>query len=182
LTAVRAAYVDADLSAAELDLTRNLGGECAKLIRGEADEGDSCERDIDCDTTEGFECVLRPGGEGSCQQVELVGGGLSCRQPQQACEEDFFCNGNNCVVRLEEEDACDEDRECAADLRCGNADGAGGAGSVGSCVPRAELTEPCEDSSDCTSQICLLAVDSTEGVCVSRVRLSQNEPICSELR
>lgn len=182
LAAVRAAYADADLSASELDLTRNLGGACSQLIRGDSEEGDSCEQDFDCDTTEGFECVLRPGGQGTCQQVELVGGGLSCRDPAVECEEDFFCNGNNCVVRLEEDDACEEDGQCGADLRCGTADGAGGAGSVGACVPRGALTDPCQESSECTSQICLLSANSSDGVCVSRVRLSQNEPICAELR
>jgi hypothetical protein len=49
-------------------------------------------------------------------------------------------------------------------------------------VPRGALTDPCQESSECTSQICLLAANSNDGVCVSRVRLSQNEPICAELR
>lgn len=186
LRAVQNAYADAELTAKELLTVRALRGDCSKLIRGSADEGDSCDEDSDCDTTKGYACVRRPDG-GTCQIPEEVGAGRSCRAENAVCEEDFYCDGSNCVERLPEDEACTHSSECASDLRCqAVANGEGGSSSSGDgdgmCVERAANTDPCSSHDDCRSGFCLMSDSGSDGECLSLIVLGRAEPLCAELK
>lgn len=188
LRAVELAYKETGLDAEQLLVVRQLGGECARLIRGSQLEGESCSEDIECDTIGGYVCVTRPGTEGTCQIPEEVGAGLSCRDAAAVCEEGFYCDGRNCIERLPEDEPCIDTQECASDLRCegatSGAGGAGGAGSdeLGTCVPRiTRFDVPCEENDDCESGYCEQS-GSAAGECISALQFSRHEPICEDLR
>ncbi len=186
LRAVENAYEDGNLNAEELLVVRALGGDCSQLIRGSAEQGDDCTADSDCDTTAGFACVKRSSTHGTCQVPVEVDAGRSCDNAADVCIDGFYCDGKHCVERLSEGNSCDDDSECAADLRCqANSLGEGGSGNSSNgdstCVPRAPNSSACESHEDCASGFCFMQ-DSSSGECISLVRLGRNEPICDDLR
>jgi hypothetical protein len=186
LRAVENAYADGDLDADELMVVRALGGECSTLIRGDADEGEACDENSDCDTTAGFTCVQRAGDQGTCQVPREVDAGRSCSAADAVCDDGFYCDGRNCVERLPEDTECLDSSECAEDLRCevtsnGEAGASGVPSGQGTCVPRAGTLDPCESHDDCVSGFCL-ALDGGAGECINQIRLARSEPICEQLR
>lgn len=187
LRAVEVAYTGDGLDAEQLLLVRQLGGDCSRLTRGSADEGESCSEDTDCDTIEGYVCVTRPGTDGTCQIPDEVGAGLSCRDPAAVCEEGFYCDGRNCIEKLPEDEPCIDTQECATDLRCeiANNGAAGASGSEdteGTCVPRiTRFDDPCAQNDDCESGYCEQS-GSAAGFCVSSLKFTRSEPVCEDLR
>lgn len=169
--AVRSAYADGDLSAEELQTVRRFGPPCDTLWKGDSDEGEKCDEPSDCDTVDGYTCV-RKGETSTCQIPEVVGGGRSCDEAQQICEEDFYCDGENCLERLDLDESCQSDEQCKADLRC----------EGGGCVERAGPAEHCTSDAECASNLCTIAFGDSSGICVSMVRLSASEPVCKDLR
>src|SRR6185503_7647026 len=86
LDAVKDAYEDAELTAAEIDVVQKLGGACKTLVAGEKDEGDTCSTSFECNGVDGFECVVKPGEtEGTCQVPNEVGGGQRCTAADSVC-------------------------------------------------------------------------------------------------
>lgn len=184
--AVELAYAKNDLTAEELNVVRQLGGPCARVLSGSAEEGDDCSEDYDCDVTSGFACVKRPGKDGTCQKPVEVGAGKSCSSPAAVCEDGFYCNGKNCIERLPEDEPCVDSSECEAELRCeAESSGAGGAGGKtpvgGTCMPRAPSLDACANNDDCRSGFCWME-DSSVGECYPALQLSPKEPICDDLR
>src|SRR5690606_18128541 len=157
-----------------------LGGDCAGVLSGSADEGEDCDEDADCNTGGGYACVQRADG-GTCQIPEEVEAGRSCRSSSAVCEAGFYCDGSNCVERLPEDEPCSATFECAAELRCEATAGAGGASGEASCVPREPNASDCETHDDCESGFCWL-LDGSPGECVGRIVLGRNEPLCGTLR
>jgi hypothetical protein len=177
LSAVKAAYKDAVLSAADIDVVIKLGAPCDQLSTGTSDEGDSCSKNDDCNTAEGLVCVIKAdAATGSCQTPVVVGGGKSCADDEQVCEEDFYCNGRNCVAYTETGEACVGDFECQPSDRCLMVLDAG------TCEARLERSEPCTADSDCQSLYCAIESGETEGLCADSIILSLHEPLCENLR
>jgi hypothetical protein len=177
LNAVKAAYADAELTREEHDTVIDLGPPCDKLIEGPGQVGDACSgKDSDCNTLEDLKCVARPGETGTCQVPTIVGGGRSCRQLHETCEEGFFCNGENCIERLGEGSLCSASAPCAEDLKCEGPDGAQ------TCVPKAELGGPCGNENDCVTGLCAKAPGAVSGVCDNKIILTSADPLCENLR
>ena len=186
LRAVERAYSGTGLTAEQLLVVRQLGGDCSRLIRGASSVGDACSKDTDCDTIAGYLCVTRPAGEGTCQIPEEVEPGRSCENAAAVCQEDFYCDGSHCLEKLAEDEACIDTQECAADLRCQGADtgegGASGAGDEGgTCVPRITGLGTCESNDDCASGFCEQSGEAA-GECFTALQFGRNESICKDLR
>jgi hypothetical protein len=177
LDAVEAAYLDADLTGAELKTVTQLGPPCHQLVRGTGGADASCESNDECDGPRGFECVIK-GGEllGTCQIPEEVEGGFECAEPQQICEDGFYCNNQNCISYRRLGASCTVDGECGPEAYCEVVPPA----IDKTCVARAEVGEACSSARECLSEICLLAGD--DPTCLTRVRLSPSEPLCGTLR
>jgi hypothetical protein len=186
LNAVAEAYKDAKLSAAEVQVVRELAAPpCDQLIKGPGSLGSTCTRTQDCNTLEDLSCVIRPGDStGSCQVPEIVGGGFSCTAPEKVCADGFYCNGQNCIEQPNQAGA-----DCASDIPCG---------SGFNCIdtsPDAGTGQPCgAEASSCVCQAkistggaCTLASECKSGVCAGKicqelVELTAEAAFCADLR
>ena len=179
LKAVKTAYSDADLSAEELQVVRYLAAPCDQLSEGISTDGESCGANDDCNTAAGFSCIIKLGGaEGTCAKPEVVTPGRSCDEPAQVCDDEFFCNGENCVAYKDTGDACAGDYECAPADRCVIAADT----EMGECTARVATGEVCSADADCESRYCAIEPAETEGACAQVIRLAINEPLCEDLR
>lgn len=177
LDAVEAAYADADLDGEELKTVTQLGAPCHLLVRGSGGADAPCTSSAECDGPRGFVCVIKGGDiDGTCQIPEEVGGGFDCSEPQQTCEEGFYCNGENCIAHRRLDARCTVDTECGPEAYCE----AVPPELDKVCTPRSDISEPCSSARECLSGVCLLA--GGESLCVERVRLSPSEPLCQSLR
>lgn len=176
--AVKVAYSDANLTAEEIQIVRYLAGPCNQLSKGTLDVGDDCMADDVCETARGVYCIRKQGAEGgTCQEPEETAPGAACDQPDQVCDGEHYCNGENCVVFKKTNGACTADYECKPDDRCVlEADA-----ETGACTPRLELHEVCSADDDCQSHYCVRESGATEGECASMIRLSHSEPLCDDL-
>jgi hypothetical protein len=170
IDAVRDAYDDGDLTSAEIDAVRRLGGDCSRIVTGTRAEGQACDTDNDCDLSNGLVCVQRGGG-GLCHVPEVVGPGLACSDPAQTCSDGFFCDGSNCIAPLEVGAPCQNDVQCEPAGYCSPAD---------VCVARLPVGSTCTSDNDCASQLCYTT--GGESTCADLIRLSPGEEICSDLR
>jgi hypothetical protein len=171
LDAVGAAYADADLTGDELRVVLKLGGACGKLIVGPSGGGESCSSDLDCNGSDGFECVIKGGrSKGTCQVPEEVGAGKRCEALQQTCQSGFYCDGSNCIETKLEGEECTINEECGPEGTCVDAE----------CVPRLGVDSVCTQDDQCFSDLCYEFDD--ERTCTDRIRLSRSEPICEDLR
>lgn len=170
LNAVSAAYSDADLDAAELRIVWRLEAPCNGIVEAGAG-GKTCREDADCTGSAGLTCVLKDGPTGTCEVAEEVEAGFSCEEPQQTCEDGFFCNGDNCIVASEAGEDCQNDIQCAEGHLCRD----------GACEAQLAVGVDCETDRECESEICY-EVDADERVCVDRIRLSPAEPACDTLK
>jgi hypothetical protein len=192
LNSIQAAYQDADLTASELKLIA-LGGACSGVVSGSGDEGDDCSEDRDCDRQSNLKCVFRDGAAlGTCQVPEEISAGRQCNDPEDACEEGFFCSMDYCLARYDNDEECSYSGQCNSDAFCnldrsvadaGSPDGGSpsGGGSAGVCDARYPTNDPCTADEQCQSGICY-EFASDERVCINRLRLSRSEPICATLR
>ena len=170
LSSVGGAFDDAQLEPSEVQTVLRLEGACGRLTTGTRNEGQSCERNAECDRVAGVECVLK-GGAGTCQRPERVGAGMTCEGASKVCVDGFYCDGMHCVEQLDDDQRCDDTRECREGTYCGQA---------GRCVDRLALNMPCMSDAQCASNLCHSFGD--ERVCVDRVQLSRSEPICGTFR
>jgi len=179
LDAVKDAYTDADLTPAELAVVVGFAEPCDQLIKGAGGDGAICQDRAGCNTLQGLDCVKKAGETtGECRVPEVVGGGISCVEPQKTCVDGFYCDGSHCLERLAIGAACTSDDECSTDARCDSSSDAG----AGTCVARADVTDPCTEGADCKSNICTIPTGQSTGICVLQVRLSAAEPMCASLR
>jgi hypothetical protein len=182
LDAVKTAYADAKLTREELGVVLQLGEPCDKLIKGAGEDGALCTDRSDCNTLAELECVKKAGEEtGTCRIPRPVGGGFSCIEPDELCDDGFYCDGDNCLARKAEGRACASDDECVLEARCDVVTDLDAGTSTGTCVPRAELAQPCTQDADCKSNICTIGAAGS-GRCVREVILSGSEPLCDNLR
>jgi hypothetical protein len=172
ISAVGDAYDDADLTGAEIDTVRQLGGECRGIVKGARAVGQTCTTSSDCDGSQGVECVRRGGvAGGTCQVAREVGAGQTCVEPAQTCAGDFFCNGSNCIATKPPGQPCQNDVECAANGLCGPSD---------TCVARLAVGSNCASDDECQSLLCYAV--GAERKCAELVRLSPAEAFCGDLR
>jgi hypothetical protein len=174
LDAVGSAYADDRLKAEEYEVVINFGAPCDKLIEGPGVSGSTCSVTNDCNTLDDLVCVSRPGQTGTCQVPVVQGGGRSCVEAYQLCEEGFYCNGSNCVEGKLEGQACSAQEPCGVDLNCAGPEGAK------TCVLKGQTTAPCTSDDDCVSKIC--ARSGSSGVCAPEIRLAPADPLCENLR
>jgi hypothetical protein len=172
LSAVKAAYSDARLTAAEIATVRHRGGACNHLIKGPRSKGESCGSNDDCDTVQDYLCVFKS-GEGSCQIPALVPNGTSCAEPDAACNAGFYCDAENCVQSKAVGKACDADYECQTGLACDP--------DTSKCTARVSA-ENCTQDSDCTTEVCDIPSGLSTGRCVSAITLASSTGICEDLR
>jgi hypothetical protein len=172
ISAVGLAYRDADLRGDELALVLRFQGACARLIIGESAQGAECTSSSDCDIARGYSCVRKADtGAGTCQIAESVEPGRSCREPEESCEEGFFCDGRYCVETLPVAEACSIHEQCGADGFCDES---------GKCAERRDVNDSCQEDVECATGICSELDD--EKLCTDRVVLSRADPLCTNLR
>lgn len=177
--AVKAAYADADLTGAELEVVRSLGAPCDQLSKGVLQEGEICSQTAECNAAAGFRCITKLGAAtGSCEKPELVMPAEACDLPNQVCGEGNYCNGDNCVVYKKVGRPCSGDYECTPEDRCVVPEAA----EEGTCTARLGLSEVCSADADCSSHYCVRESGATEGECASKIRLSFSEPLCDDLK
>jgi len=173
LAAVSAAYADADLTAAEAKTVLRLGKPCDRLVRGPRSAGQSCSSNLDCNTPDGFDCVIKGSSlDGTCQTPVVKQPGLTCAAAQEICTDGFYCNGTNCVEGKALGDPCQNPTECGTLGFCS-------ASSV--CTSRLAVSSPCTQDWECASDVCYQLGGSTPA-CLDRLRLSPSEPACANLR
>jgi hypothetical protein len=181
LNAVKDAYQDGDLTADELQIVLKLAAPCDQLSKGISGDGESCAQNDECDTADGYSCVMKLGAaKGICAKPEEVGPGEACDGPAQVCKAGYFCTGENCVVYKKTSGSCEGDYQCKPEDHCvidATTDPA-----MGSCEVRAALSAACTNDDDCQSHYCVVASGDTEGLCASKIRLSLHEPLCDNLR
>jgi hypothetical protein len=118
---------------------------------------------------------------GSCQVPEEIQAGRQCGDPEDVCEDDFFCSMDYCLARYDDEEPCTYSGQCNSHAFCNkdvaNADGGS---SDGVCEPRRAVDSPCTADEQCESGVCYEFANSQ--VCIDRLRLSRSEPICETLR
>jgi len=181
LSAVKTAYSDASLSADDIAVVIKFGAPCDQLSAGTAAEGESCEKNDDCNTAGGLTCVIKLGlASGVCATPEEVAGGLPCDGDAQVCADGFYCDGANCIAYKKIGKACDSgaDYECTPETHCVTATDA----TAGTCDARLALNDACAADTDCASGYCAIAPADTMGECASTIVLSRLEPVCLDLR
>jgi hypothetical protein len=185
LDAVAAAYKDAQLTADEVQIVRELAAPCDQLIKGPGGLGASCSRSEECNTLDDLSCVIRPGDTtGTCQVPEIVGGGISCSAPERVCEDGYYCNGSHCIERPNQSGAaCAADIPCGADFSCIDQSPDAGAnqpcvegGSECVCEPKLSTGSACTLSSECQSGVC------AGKICQELVMLTAESAFCADLR
>lgn len=164
--AVHRAYEDADLTADELDVVLRFGGPCSDVVIG-GETGMMCEKDTDCEPA--LDCVLKDEAVGTCEDAVTIEPGFSCSEPEEKCEEGFYCNGSNCIAALDEGDDCLNDAQCGSDMYCDEI-----------CTQKVALNEECDSDGDCNSGLCYS--NGEERTCLDRLRLSPAEPLCADLK
>ncbi|MCB9580049.1 MAG: hypothetical protein H6717_23685 [Polyangiaceae bacterium] len=175
--AVKKAYSDAKLTAAEVLVVRNFAAPCNVLSNGPSGEGETCSQRSDCDTLSGYDCIIRPGEtQGSCQIPVMASGGDPCSDANVVCPDTHYCDGNNCLTRAAVGASCGADKPCAQDLQCLGLSG------TETCQTKAGNSESCTDSSGCQSGLCSIAQGASSGICVNDLPLGPTEPLCNDLR
>ena len=135
------------------------------------DPRDDCASDDECDTVQNYLCVVKS-GKGTCQIPTVVANGTSCSAPGAACNLGFYCGVDEaCVQSKAVGKSCDADFECATGLVC----------DTNKCTERVSA-EKCTDDKDCTTNVCDIPSNSSEGRCVSSVTLAASTSICESLR
>ncbi|MBX3125643.1 MAG: hypothetical protein KF718_02965 [Polyangiaceae bacterium] len=173
---VKSAYQDAKLTAAELAVVRDFGAPCNTLSRGPIGAGSACVKRSDCDTVDGFDCIVRPGEpSGTCQLPVTVGGGDPCGEPQLICPSTHYCDGNNCLTRIKEGSACSETQPCAESLRCSEVNGS----SI--CVAKSAGATNCASNDECSSGVCAFGIGASVGKCVAELDLGVTVSQCEDL-
>lgn len=173
IAAVSSAYADADLTAAEAKTVMRLGKPCDQLLRGPRSAGQTCSSNLDCNSPDGFDCIIKGSSlDGTCQTPIVKQPGLSCAAAQEVCTDGFYCNETNCVEGKAASEPCENAVECGAQGFCS---------ASSECAARLAVSSPCTDDSECASDLCYQLGGST-AECLDRLRLSPSEPACDTLR
>jgi len=171
IEAVKAAYSDAKLTAAEVAVVRHGGAPCDKLNKGTKALGDSCEASDECNSIEDQVCIEKPGEQsGTCQVPKEVGGGFSCTGADEVCAPGFYCDGANCIAGKTSGQTCGGVVTCAADFLC--------QGTL--CVAKGDVATSCTEDEECKSGICAKPAVGP-GKCVESVVLTPTDPVCQSL-
>lgn len=187
LDEVGEALNDGQLNPREYRVLMEFARPCDELLSGPGESGDACNAEIDCNSLKGFACVKKTGAsDGECQKPDYVSGGRKCNTDNAVCEQGFFCDGTNCIAKLESGEACDAENPCADEFICS----AAGDGGVSRCVGKIEVGEKdendqavrCASNNECASGLCSKVEDLETGLCVTAVVLTANATFCSSLR
>lgn len=172
ISAVRAAYQDADLRGDELKLVMRLGGACERVLHGSVAAGDACSETSECDRSRGYTCVRHSDAEqGTCQIAETVSPGRDCEAAAKVCSTGFYCDGHNCIETLALGEACTIHEQCGAGGFCSE---------DGKCSELIAINDPCKRDLECERGIC--SEFDGKQVCTDRVVLSRADPLCADLR
>ena len=172
ISAVTAAYADADLRGDELKLVLRLGGQCERVLRGSKAAGDGCAEAAECDRQRGYTCVRKADAtEGSCQIPQTVSPGRECRAAEKVCSTGFYCDGHNCVETVALGAPCTIHEQCGA---------AGFCSEAGQCSELIGVNDACKRDLECEHGIC--SEFDGQQVCTDRVVLSRADPLCADLR
>jgi len=172
ISAVTAAYRDADLRGDELALVLRMGGACSHVLRGTVRSGEACTSDNECDRSKGYACIKKADtGAGTCQIPQSISPGRDCRDADAACSAGFYCDGRNCIETLPAGEPCSIHEQCGEDGFCSE---------EGKCQARVAVNDPCSSDLECERGIC--ADFQGEQVCTDRVLLSRADPLCENLR
>jgi len=178
INGVQLAYLDADLTSSEIKLVQRLAGACNKILSGPGEEGDDCAQNSDCNRVQDLRCVIKGAATmGTCQVPEVIEAGRECTDPEDVCEDGFFCSMDvqddmaNCLAQRDEDSPCASAEECDDDTFC-NADGV--------CEARRGVDTACTANEQCQSDVCYEFADGP--VCIDGLRLSRSESICETLR
>ena len=157
--AVKAAYSDSRLTAAEYDTVINFGPPCDTLDT----EATDAAAPVGCDAA-----VCQPGG-------------FPCSPPDQGCISGFYCNNSVCtVLPVSGQTCCVGSASCVPVLPCGAQYYCNGNEGSQTCQPKPGLGLACSLSIPC--QEGLLCSDPTNGVCTQQLALVPTGPLCANLR
>ncbi len=151
-----------------------FGAPCNTLSKGPGDVAATCSNRSDCNTLEGLDCVFKAGQvEGTCQVPVAVSGGDPCVDAAKVCPETHYCDGSNCLTRIQAGQPCDLDKPCAQDLLCSSASG--------NCEPKVANAGACTSHAECQSGACAFGKGGTTGTCVAEIELTVTADICDDL-
>lgn len=168
----KAVYDDGTITSDEVDA---IDEACLAVFSKGGLAGSNCSTDTDCDTGAGLRCVQKA-GSGKCEKPTIVGGGLKCDQPEQACDKGFYCDGTHCIAQPEGGEACAADIPCADGFQCSTAD------TGDSCVAKLENGSTCESADQCKGGFCIAADGKTSGTCTSSDKLELTSASCAAFR
>jgi hypothetical protein len=180
LSAVTDAYKDTELTAEEIQIVTQFAAPCDQLSRGSVPGGGTCKNHDDCNTADGYGCLIKPGEtRGACLKPEEVKPGEACDGPAQVCETGYFCDGENCLAFRKTNKPCTADYECLPSDQCAVSEADP---ETSLCTTRAPLNADCTSDAECASNYCAIDPDQTVGACVLKVVLGRREPLCANLR
>lgn len=172
-------YRDEALDAEERDAIVSLAEPCNKLLSGSGDKGDECKEDKDCATVDGLACVKRFGEtRGQCHEPREVKGGGRCANSDSVCEEEFYCNGNNCVSVSFLGEPCSESLPCDETTLCMIEDDA----EEGVCIEKNDTGDDCVSDDECQSGLCDRNASEDVGRCVTKLKLNHRVDMCESFR
>jgi len=159
IAAMKAAYADATINQTDLD---NIADACLPVFSSGGPEGTICDIDSDCDGAANLRCVIKA-GEGSCQVPEEIAPGQNCGQPQQVCEEGYYCGSDDaCIVRPGVDGDCSETKPCVETALCIDA----------VCVAKTDNGGTCTEDGACVGGFCVMATGAPDGTCAAQYGLS----------
>ncbi len=159
IAAMKAAYADAIINQVDVE---NMAEGCLPVFSTGGVEGSACDIDSDCDGKASLRCVIK-GGEGTCQVPEVITPGQKCGEPQQVCEEGYYCGSDDaCIVRPDADGDCSEIKPCVETALC----------TDGVCVAKTDNGGTCTTAAECLGGFCVIASEATEGSCGAQYALS----------
>lgn len=176
VAAVESAYADAKLAGEE---RAAIEAACEKgLFAGPFGPRARCTTDVDCDASQGLECVKAWGAaDGKCLVPVRVGPAAACGGEADRCPADSFCDGTTkvCTARHAEGQQCQDGYSaCAVGLVC-----LGSGPFGGRCVAKAVTGEQCSAHGECASGICEKPAKAAVGNCADVVDLSPLSDACT---
>lgn len=173
--AIGKALVDAELTPSELQMYKELKGDCSEVVSGAGEKGDSCSKDSDCATKDGLRCIL-PAGKvsGKCQEPRKVNAGDSCDGPADVCPSTHYCDASAeaCLTLRKLNESCSLAKPCNAETMCMNEDEDRliEGDEEGVCVARGGNQDACMSNDQCLSNIC----SEFNDVCVNKIDIDSD--------
>lgn len=146
---------------------------CLAAFNRGGQKGQACADDSDCEVGGELRCVVRFGGNGSCQIPIPVAGGESCKAPANVCPGNQYCDeGFHCVARGSAGDDCGAGQPCGTGFRCNEL--------AGKCEGQYANNDNCKLDSDCSGGFCIATAASSgsEGLCTSTFQFSWGTSTC----